>query len=417
MLLTILLFISFAHAETLEVEGYECSLLSDTGWNSGIRVLSYALSPLPDTGLKPQRIFLLEADPHSSPSLHACVQTRNGHVHASRMKVSELCEQSGAENILAAVNGDFFDTASGGPLGWTMSDGRWITAGEFDNGICFGIREDGAAIIGNPEAVFTYVVERNGSCLLEGNISALNAPRADSPSGTSLPANASAARSDNTAVLYTDDYSSSTRTPAGGTELLFTPSEQLSTGSTVSGTVEGISSAGDMQILPGQAVLSFAPGSAPEITSVRKGDMISVTCHASPLFDGAVAMTGGGRPDGGPQLVYAGEICSWQKVGLDDASYFYDARHARTAAGTRPDGTWFILLAEGNRPGSSGMTVDELAKTMKMLGAEYAVNLDGATSSTLVLPRGKGFRAVSNTTDSAGELKVGCALIIYSDKE
>ncbi len=88
---------------------------------------------------------------------------------------------------------------------------------------------------------------------------------------------------------------------------------------------------------------------------------------------------------GSPLLIYRGKIVqdhSMERL----RSFFVVGRHARTAVGILPNGHWILAVAEQNiLNGSPGMTIAELAIFMKNLGCEYALNLDGGSSSALYL--------------------------------
>lgn len=148
-------------------------------------------------------------------------------------------------------------------------------------------------------------------------------------------------------------------------------------------------------------VLSLTDSKDSQRADIRKGDTIVISCTASENLLDVVTATGGGRPDGGPLLLHNGEICTPDLSLNDDNPYFYK-RHARTAAGVREDGRWFILVVEAYRTGSTGVTIDVLQQWMHLLGAVEAINLDGGSSSTMVIREKNKLKAVTNTTDSAG---------------
>lgn len=76
---------------------------------------------------------------------------------------------------------------------------------------------------------------------------------------------------------------------------------------------------------------------------------------------------------------------------------FLVKKHPRTAVGIRDTGEWVFVVVDGDFYGFlSGMTMKELAKLMLELGCVEALNLDGGSSSTMVIegivinePRGK----------------------------
>ncbi len=88
---------------------------------------------------------------------------------------------------------------------------------------------------------------------------------------------------------------------------------------------------------------------------------------------------------GAPVLVSDGEIVhNYSIEQLPDS--FAKERHPRTAIGINRKGIWTVAVVEGdNRENSIGMTIDELAQFMHELGCLYALNLDGGSSSTLVI--------------------------------
>lgn len=111
----------------------------------------------------------------------------------------------------------------------------------------------------------------------------------------------------------------------------------------------------------------------------------------------------------GPLLIYQGNDLPMR----NDLS-FVNSRHNRTAVGIKADGTILLFTVDGRTKQSEGMTLDELIATLRWLGCQDALNLDGGGSSTLYLkdyPNGgiinhptdnglfdhKGERAVSNS--------------------
>jgi len=94
---------------------------------------------------------------------------------------------------------------------------------------------------------------------------------------------------------------------------------------------------------------------------------------------------------------------------------FIHNRHARTAVGIMPDGTWVFVVVDGKAsPISDGMTIQELADFMQRFGCVKALNFDGGSSSTMWV-RGK----VVNTPGAhwwifsmQGEPKVSDALLV-----
>ena len=82
-------------------------------------------------------------------------------------------------------------------------------------------------------------------------------------------------------------------------------------------------------------------------------------------------------------------------------------RNPRTAIGIKEDGTLLLVTVDGHQHRSSvGLTIEELRKLMKALGARDAVNLDGGGSTALVIAG----RLVNRPSDPGGERAVGDAI-------
>jgi exopolysaccharide biosynthesis protein len=95
-----------------------------------------------------------------------------------------------------------------------------------------------------------------------------------------------------------------------------------------------------------------------------------------------------GIASAGPLLLWKGKrIEEPEKESISDV--FFLARHPRTAAGVRADGTLIFVTVDGRQPETSvGMSIPELTDLMLELGCVSAVNLDGGGSTTMVV-RGK----------------------------
>lgn len=87
--------------------------------------------------------------------------------------------------------------------------------------------------------------------------------------------------------------------------------------------------------------------------------------------------------------------------------------HPRTAIGIDRDrGRVLLLVADGRQRHSRGLTLVELARTMKRLGAEQALNLDGGGSSAMVGRTGKGGRRLLNQPSDGQQRSVADGVVV-----
>jgi hypothetical protein len=104
---------------------------------------------------------------------------------------------------------------------------------------------------------------------------------------------------------------------------------------------------------------------------------------------------------GNPTLIEAGQIISKNVDGCGS----FCARHPRTGVGTTPDGNVLFVTVDGRQPKYSvGMSLREFAELFAALGADYALNLDGGGSTTMVVDGRVRNRVSDKRVDKRGRL-------------
>lgn len=152
--------------------------------------------------------------------------------------------------------------------------------------------------------------------------------------------------------------------------------------------------------ITGVVLVGRGPG-ATELRQLRVGSLASVDWNLQ----------------GDPAMAISGEkilLKNGERMVEDDSEL-----HPRTAVGIdRDTGRILLLVIDGRQSSSRGYTLVELAKLMRSLGAEDALNLDGGGSSTMVGAGRRGrVRVLSSPSDGTlRQIPDGLAVIFRKPK-
>lgn len=316
-------------------------------------------------------------------------------------------------NVIAAINGDIFDTSSGAPKGLTMHAGNIISSGYqsekvvvFDSegkaslqptSLTYSIKGEIRYNSGNN---ITTTTDQNGVVLdtpiltpeviqtaFKRNIDFINVPHGGAQG----------------LHLYNRHYAESTKTQGSCIEVVLdcgnSDNTQLRVGKHINATVKAVNvDARNTPIGVNEIVLSTPAGSASasQLYSMIVGSNveIEVSSNGNSAYDNATEALGvyytilenGQLATGGTNL------------------------NPRTAVGIKADGSVVLYVLDGRSANAKGLGLTDLAKHMKALGCVHVANLDGGGSSTFYarlsglenaagrknLPSGGGERKVSN---------------------
>jgi hypothetical protein len=158
------------------------------------------------------------------------------------------------------------------------------------------------------------------------------------------------------------------------------------------------------------AVLSaYGAGSrAGEIKAMADGDTVRVLLGTLPPL--RASPTPALLIGGWPRILRDGAVVANEAPVVEGTiSRNAEARHPRTSIGfSRDSATLYVLTVDGRSEKSVGATLAELATLMRNVGAWQAMNFDGGGSTTMVVDG----KVVNTPTDNAGERDVGNALLI-----
>ncbi|RXJ02951.1 hypothetical protein DS745_05040 [Anaerobacillus alkaliphilus] len=263
----------------------------------------------------------------------------------------------------------------------------------------FGIAKDGKPLIDNYEPNLRMI--HNGNSL---RIHSINTQRFS-----------------NELVLFTPTNRTKTvgqQTSQWSTEIVVTNASknmnQLSFGDRVTGTVSQVARLGEhvnSEIPANGFVLSGNGGAlAGSLANVKVGDQISIDIGIDPKWQDARYMIGTG-----PILVRDGKV----NINMSLTSSFARDPHPRTAVAYSKDrDKVFLVTIDGRQSGfSNGVSLQRLAEYLISLGADYAINLDGGGSTTMVVRNpGYGFPALVNSPSDGNQRGVSSTLQVVDTR-
>ena len=303
--------------------------------------------------------------------------------------------------VVAGINGDFFNTSNGLPIGLLVSDGKLLSS---DGGYyAVGFLEDGSAVIGKPGLSITAdlgyeMADSTGyTSQVNRTIAGINKARVS------------------TGGIYLYTYEFNDRHTTGNTEagvdvLCTIVDGSLAIGQTAALRVEQIVEASSATAIgPDQVVLS--------------ANALSSSYHTDALRNipaGAeITLTITAADEDWNDVVYAcGALYSLVEDG-SVVSGLPSGQNPRTAVGVKRDGTVIFYTIDGRRSGHSiGATLSQVAQRLIELGCVAAVGLDGGGSTTLTVtqPDDTAVSTVNRPSDGS-ERKVTNHLFLVADSE
>ena len=276
--------------------------------------------------------------------------------------------ESQGYRVAAGINGDFFNTSNGLPIGILVSEGEVLSS---DGGYyAMGFREDGSAVIGKPGLSISANLGYQGSDSsgyftdIIRTVAGINKARV-STGGI---------------YLYTYDFNNrhTTGNTEAGVDVLCTIVDgSLSIGGTMTLVVDQVIEATSATAIgPDQIVLSANALSNTYYTDALRnipvGATVTVTVSAANEAWNDVQYAVGALYS----LVQDGAVVSGLPSGVNP----------RTAVGVTSDGTVVFYTIDGRRSGHSiGASLSQVAQRMIELGCVAAIGLDGGGSTTITV--------------------------------
>lgn len=310
-----------------------------------------------------------------------------GSVLTDKSTVSAAAKSLESEGyrVVAGLNGDFYNTSTGLPVGIVVTDGQLRSS---DGGYyAIGFRSDGTAVLGKPGVKVSADLGYQGT---DSSGASMQVIRQLSGVNKSRVSNGGI-------YLYTHDFNArhTTGTTEPGIDVLCSVEEgKLSIGGTVKLQVEQVlETSTATPVGEGQAVLSVNLQSdsyhVDALRYVPVGAEITLTVSAaSEAWNGVDYAVGALY-----SLVENGAVNQNLQAGAAP----------RTAVGQRADGSLIFYTIDGRKAGHSiGATMGQVAQRMVELGCVSALCLDGGGSTTLTVTAPNATAAKTVNTPSGG---------------
>ncbi|QZY55769.1 phosphodiester glycosidase family protein [Crassaminicella profunda] len=290
-----------------------------------------------------------------------------------KARLSELVGQR--ENMIGAINGDFFSMKTAATIGPMVKDGELLTTTSYTEHMVptFNLTKENNPFIQNwANSKITLTNENTG---FELSVLAVNKE----------------SDYENTCILYTSKWGE--KTPAlsskltSGIELIIEDHK-----------IKNMVQAGTGSYIPNNGYVLFAAGQkAVEIgQNFVVGDSIDFSAETNPDFSDLALTVAGGSI-----IVKDGDVMSDYYMNIK-------GKHPRTALGiSRDEREVFFVTIDGRTKSFTGVRQDELAQIMISLGAYNAINFDGGGSTDMVLrPLGEENKKVINHPSGGSERRI-----------
>lgn len=327
-----------------------------------------------------------------------------GDTLTNRSTVSAAAKQLEREGyrVVAGINGDFYNTSTGLPIGIVVSEGELRSS---DGGYhAIGFMKDGSAILGKPGIKVTADL---GYVALD--------PNSDTPTQITrqLTGINKARVSTGGIYLYTYDFNSrhTTGNTEPGVDVICTIKDgELTIGGELELTVEQVIEATSATaIREDQVVLSVnLQSNSYYVNALRYlpvGSTVKLDISAADRDWEDVQFAVGALYS----LVENGQVVSGLPTGVNP----------RTAVGQKDDGTLVFYTIDGRKSGHSiGASLAQVAQRLIELGCETAVCLDGGGSTTLAITEPDDTSvSVINTPSEGSERAVTNQIFLVADNE
>lgn len=363
---------------------------------NGIQRAYIVSSNLEDSGLMP---YVFEGEVTGNYTMNTMVSTL----------------ESQGFKVVAGINGDLYDTATGTPKGTTIHDGKILTSGYAPEYVV-SFDENGRASLAKVNLGYS----------LKGTV---QAPDAGVPATTSTP------EAVGEPVNVPTEYNANIgffNVPHGGSKGLHLFNRQYAaTTKTAGKTVEVILEAGSVEnshLTVGGTLFATVAEVRKDTCNTPIGDtQLVLSTVADSAFAAQLSQLVPGSTveinvnDWNGSLSESKEAIGIYYLLYDKGQYVTNGTNInpRTIMGIKPDGTLLLYVLDGRQPNfSAGLGLTDAAKHLVDLGCTTVVNMDGGGSSVMAVREGGlDAKAVMKNMPSAGSQRktTNGFFLVYKD--
>ncbi len=348
----------------ITISAFSSSVLDSPNYQANIDGISYVEKTTTENG-STQKIFYGEYNTTGEDAKYEWVihSVREGSntTLSTVMDIAKDYEAETGRKVMLATNGDYFYN-TGSNVDSYVNDGIVITQGNMANKHCIGFDNNGKVVVGRMTDVDVrlaiydekgqpqlFEVDKFNEEPAEGEIAIYNTVGSHTVSGAG-------------AMIVKTDSTNLNQYPLFGTDYTM--------------TATGVQESKSFSLKSGQFAVVYTEAHNEIFKNHVYGqpvDMVEI-----------------------PAGDYAG--CSWVLGGYDilvdnftvntncHTDNSGNAKAPRTFIGFKADGTGFVCVVDGRGAGgSAGITVNQEAELASVLGAQYALELDGGGSSTMIV--------------------------------
>ena len=379
---------------SISASAFTSSVLSSPSYQKNIDGINYVETTVKENG-STQKIFYGEYNATAEDAKYEWVihSVREGSetTLSTVMNIAKDYEASTGNKVMLAVNGDYFYN-TGANVDSYVNNGIVVTKGNMANKNCIGFDNNGKVVVGRMTETEPRIVVYDA----EGNPQFYKIDKFNQqPSAGQIAVY-------NVAGTYTVSNAGAMVVKAESTNLTQYPVW----GSDYTMTVTGVQASKSFTLKSGQYAVVY---------TAEHNDVFGKHVYGQPVDLVEI-----------PAGKFAG--CTWVVGGYDALVDNYtvntnchtdnsgNAAAPRTFVGFKADGTGFVCVVDGRGAGgSAGITVNQEAQLASVLGAQFALELDGGGSSTMVV-RINDTLTLRNTPSDGSMRKVSNAVMLVEKK-